>query len=93
MFVSVICPSYKRHRFIPFLIEQFNNQTYPKDKLELIIFDDTPIAYPFDIEDDRVRYIHDNSKHYMLWEKRNKLSLSKKFSFGKGRLTYTKFNG
>ena len=74
MFVSVICPSYKRHRFIPFLIEQFNNQNYPKDKLELIIFDDTPSSYPFKINDDRVRYIHDNSKHYMLWEKRNKLN-------------------
>lgn len=74
MFVSVICPSYKRHRFIPFLIEQFQNQNYPRDKLELIIFDDTPSPYPFEINDERVRYIHDNSKHYMLWEKRNRLN-------------------
>ena len=74
MFVSVICPSFKRHRFIPFLIEQFNNQNYPKEKLELIIFDDTPSPYPFEIKDNRIRYIHDNSKHYMLWEKRNRLN-------------------
>lgn len=74
MFVSVICPSFKRHRFIPFLIEQFNSQKYPKEQLELIIFDDTPSPYPFEIQDSRIRYIHDNSKHYMLWEKRNRLN-------------------
>ena len=42
--------------------------------MELIIFDDTPSPYPFEINDERVRYVHDNSKHYMLWEKRNRLN-------------------
>ena len=74
VFVSVICPTYKRHRYIPFLIEQYQKQTYPKDKMELIIFDDTPIAYPFEIKDTSIKYFHDNSKHFEIWEKRNKLN-------------------
>jgi len=74
MFISVICPSYKRHRFIPFLIEQFQKQIHTTDEFELIIFDDTPSPYPFEIKDERVRYIHDNLKRYMLWEKRNRLN-------------------
>lgn len=73
-FVSVICPSYKRHRYIPFLIEQFKKQSYDGSKMELIILDDTPAPYPFKLDDSRVRYVHDNSKHYKLWEKRNKLN-------------------
>lgn len=73
-FVSVICPSYKRHRYIPFLIEQFKKQSYDGSKMELIILDDTPSPYPFILDDSRVRYVHDNSKHYKLWEKRNKLN-------------------
>lgn len=76
MFVSIICPTYKRHRYIPFLIKQFNMQTYDATKMELIIFDDSPIAYGFDEiqNDDRIIYIHDNSKHFYLWEKRNVLN-------------------
>lgn len=74
MFVSVICPTYKRHRFIPFLIEQFNRQVYDKELMELIILDDTPTPFPFQILDKRIRYVHDNSKHYELWEKRNMLN-------------------
>ena len=45
--VSVICPTYHRHMFIPILIEQFNNQNY-QGKMELIIFDDSEEPYPFD---------------------------------------------
>jgi GR25 family glycosyltransferase involved in LPS biosynthesis len=42
--------------------------------MQLIILDDTPAPYPFMLDDSRVRYVHDNSKHYKLWEKRNKLN-------------------
>ena len=73
--VSVICPTYHRHMFIPILIEQFNNQNY-QGKMELIIFDDSEEPYPFDDikHDSRIVYKHDNSKRYMLWEKRNILN-------------------
>ena len=39
-FVSVCTPTYNRKKFIPFLIKCFQDQTYPKDKIEWIIVDD-----------------------------------------------------
>lgn len=73
--VSVICPTYHRHMFLPILIEQFKTQDYTS-KMELIIFDDSEEPYPFeDIKNDsRIIYKHDNSKRFMLWEKRNILN-------------------
>ena len=38
--VSVCTPTFNRRPFIPFLIKCFENQTYPKDRLEWIIVDD-----------------------------------------------------
>ena len=38
--VSVCTPTYNRRPFIPAMISCFNNQTYPKDKIEWIIIDD-----------------------------------------------------
>jgi glycosyltransferase involved in cell wall biosynthesis len=38
--VSVCTPTFNRRPFIPFLIKCFNNQSYPKDRLEWIIIDD-----------------------------------------------------
>lgn len=73
--VSIICPTYHRHMYIPLLLEQFKKQDYD-GKMELIIFDDSEDPYPFDdiTKDIRVIYKHDNSKQYMLWEKRNILN-------------------
>ena len=38
--VSVCTPTYNRRPFIPIIIKCFENQTYPKDKMEWIIVDD-----------------------------------------------------
>ena len=38
--VSVCTPTFNRRAFIPFLIKCFQNQTYPKDRMEWIIIDD-----------------------------------------------------
>ena len=38
--VSICTPTFNRRPFIPMMIECFNNQTYPKDKIEWIIVDD-----------------------------------------------------
>jgi glycosyltransferase involved in cell wall biosynthesis len=38
--VSVCTPTFNRRPFIPYMIRCFENQTYPKDKLEWIIIDD-----------------------------------------------------
>lgn len=39
-FVSVVTPTYNRRKFIPMLIRLYNEQTYPKDRMEWIILDD-----------------------------------------------------
>ena len=37
--VSVITPTYNRKLFLPMLIHLYQQQTYPKDLMELIILD------------------------------------------------------
>jgi hypothetical protein len=39
-FVSVCTPTFNRRPFWPFIIKCFENQTYPKDRIEWIIIDD-----------------------------------------------------
>ena len=39
-FVSVCMPTYNRRPFIPYIIKSFEQQTYPREKMELIIIDD-----------------------------------------------------
>ena len=73
--VSVVSPTYGRHRYIPFLLRQFAKQTFDPDRRELIILDDTPDPYPFDdVRCKNVTYAHDNTCRYMIWEKRNLLN-------------------
>jgi glycosyltransferase involved in cell wall biosynthesis len=43
-FVSVITPTYNRRKFLPILIHLYQQQTYPKNLRELIIFDDSPTS-------------------------------------------------
>ena len=46
-FVSVCTPTFNRRPFISSMIECFNHQTYPKDKIERVIYDSS-------IEDEKV---------------------------------------
>lgn len=39
-FVSICTPTFNRRPFIPYIIQCFQNQDYPKDKMEWIIIDD-----------------------------------------------------
>ena len=39
-FISVCTPTFNRRPFIPYMIQCFQHQTYPKDKIEWIIVDD-----------------------------------------------------
>ena len=39
-FVSVITPTYNRRKFIPYLIQMYENQDYRKDRMEWIVLDD-----------------------------------------------------
>ena len=39
-FISICTPTFNRRPFFPYIIKCFENQTYPKDKMEWIIIDD-----------------------------------------------------
>jgi glycosyltransferase involved in cell wall biosynthesis len=79
-FVSVITPTYNRRRFLPALIECYKSQTYPKDRMEWIIFDDGEDCVK-DVFDEvaktlpNVRYIrHDGGGKLLIGAKRNRLN-------------------
>mgnify|MGYP001033246846 CR=1 FL=1 len=73
-FVSVICPTYNRRRFLPNVIHQFLNQTYPQEFMELIILDDSDEPN-HDIIPNRsnIKYTY-VEEHMMLGKKRNVLN-------------------
>jgi glycosyltransferase involved in cell wall biosynthesis len=76
--VSIVTPTYNRRRFIPSLIKMVQQQTYPRDRIEWLIYDDgqEPIGDLIDAargELPRTRYIFSEDK-LTLGEKRNKLN-------------------
>ena len=76
--VSIVTPTYNRRRFIPSLIKMVQQQTYPRDRIEWIIYDDgqEPIGDLIDaVRADlpKTRYIFNEDK-LTLGEKRNKLN-------------------
>lgn len=78
-FVSVICPTWERRAFLPYLLYLFQYQDYPADKRELVILDDSAqsnedlMAMMVDARVDNVRYIH-SPERLDLGAKRNKLN-------------------
>ncbi len=74
-FVSVLCPTYNRQKYLISLVNLFNNQNYPKNLLELIILDDSDNAYTeTNIFDNRITYLHESTK-MTIGNKRNKLNM------------------
>jgi len=39
-FVSIVTPTYNRRRFIPSLIKMVQSQSYPRDRMEWVVYDD-----------------------------------------------------
>lgn len=78
-FVSVICPTWNRREFLPYLLYIYQYQDYPADKRELIIVDDSEqsnedlIDMLVDRTQHNVRYIY-SEKKLILGEKRNMLN-------------------
>ena len=80
--VSILIPTYNRRNFLPLIMTNLNQQTYPKDKLECVIYDDH--ISPLFINKEEVsqvskmigisiNYIHNTTRHLGIGEKRNKL--------------------
>ena len=70
-FVSVCTPTYNRRHFIPFLIQNFQAQTYPKELMEWIIIDDGEDSVEDLFKDvECVKYFRYNEK-MKLGKKRN----------------------
>lgn len=78
-FVSVVCPTWNRRAFLPYLLYIFQYQDYPADKRELIILDDSEtsnedvIAMMVDPAVCTVRYVH-SPERLDLGKKRNMLN-------------------
>ena len=70
-YVSVICPTYNRRKFLPNLLNQFLSQTYPQENMELIIVDDSPESNEDIIpKQSNIKY-HYVEEKMMLGKKRN----------------------
>ena len=68
-FVSVCTPTFNRRPFIPFLIECFQKQDYPKERMEWIIVDDG---------DDKIEDLVKDIPEVKYYRYENKLGLGKK---------------
>lgn len=68
-FLSVCCPTFKRHDFLQEFLWCFNRQDYPKDRHELIVLDDAGQYRP-KIEGN-VKVVSTNTRWRTLGEKRN----------------------
>jgi glycosyltransferase involved in cell wall biosynthesis len=74
--VSIVTPTYNRNKFIPFLIETIKAQTYPKERIEWLLFDDgdekiEEIIKPY-MSELNIRYFTSDVK-LTIGQKRNKL--------------------
>ena len=68
-FVSVCTPTFNRRPFIPSMINCFNHQTYPKNKIEWIIIDDG---------DDNIEDLVKNHPNVKYYSYKKKMKLGKK---------------
>jgi len=72
-YISIVTPTYNRSEFWELMYSNFKRTDYPKDRMEWIIVDDSPMnkrLKPFIVQDPRIKY------HYIKSKKR--LSIGKK---------------
>jgi hypothetical protein len=77
-FISVVCPTWNRREFLPYLLYIWQYQDYPADKRELIILDDSAqsnadLVTMLTGEAGNVRYVH-SEERLALGKKRNLLN-------------------
>ena len=68
-FISICTPTFNRRPFIPMMIKCFENQTYPKDRIEWIIIDDGT---------DKIEDLVKNIKQVKYFHYPEKMNLGKK---------------
>ena len=68
-FVSICTPTFNRRPFIPFIVQCFLNQDYPKDRMEWIIIDDGT---------DKIEDLVSNIKQVKYFKFDEKMTLGKK---------------
>tara|TARA_R110000822_G_scaffold293714_1_gene415744 strand:- start:1102 stop:1941 length:840 start_codon:yes stop_codon:yes gene_type:complete len=87
--LSVLIPTYNRRKFLPLMAVNLSLMDYPRDKLEVVIYDDHP-DHPLFLNTDeinefqrqiniQVEYIYDTSKKLTIGQKRNKLVKEAKY--------------
>lgn len=77
-YVSICIPTYNRRKFMKLLKLNYENSTYPKDKVELIILDDGIDKVEDDIPRDmNVRYYHNKEKKNIGWKRNECVRLAK----------------
>ncbi len=69
--ISIVVPTYNRPEFLDLIMANWDRSDYPREKMEMIILDDSPTKSSREFEQS-VRYIH-SSKKLTIGEKRNKL--------------------
>jgi glycosyltransferase involved in cell wall biosynthesis len=77
-FVSVVTPTYNRRKFIPYLIQMYEQQTYPKHRMEWVILDDgvdkvEDLFLEASKKIPNIRYIYEPDK-MLIGAKRNRLN-------------------
>tara|TARA_Y100000817_G_scaffold217565_1_gene171367 strand:+ start:627 stop:893 length:267 start_codon:yes stop_codon:yes gene_type:complete len=80
--VSVLTPTYNRKQFIELCIYNLRNQTYPLEKLEWLVLDDSEKPYSKEelinirgsISPIKFKYLHERVKQH-IGTKRNKLDI------------------
>jgi glycosyltransferase involved in cell wall biosynthesis len=68
--VSIVVPTYGRPEFFELIMRNWNRIEYPREKLELIICDDSPKAKKIETQNKQIRYCVLNKK-VSIGEKRN----------------------
>ena len=74
-YVSIVTPTYNRSEFWDLMYSNFKRTDYPKDRLEWIIVDDSPMKTrlkPFLVDDPRIKYYYIKTKKRLsIGKKRN----------------------
>ena len=77
-YVSVCMPTYNRRKFIDLIHLNYNNCTYPQDKLEFIILDDGSDSIQDVVPKNKnVRYYYQKEKKNIGWKRNECVRLSK----------------